>query len=93
MLSKLHLDITSAFEPITNVEQGHISLVVPLWSGWEVRHSVNKVPHSSREHEEDCFLQISTKCAQARHHRTGITFQVHIAKAAADTAGGLQWKF
>lgn len=61
MLSKLHLDITSAFGLITNVEQGHISLVVLLWSGWEVRHGVSKVPHSSGEREEGCLLHISAK--------------------------------
>lgn len=88
MLSKLHLDIISAFELITNVEQGHIPLVVLLWSGWEVRQDVSKVSHSSGEHEEDQCQQ----CAQARDYAIGITFQVHIARAAADTTR-LQWKF
>lgn len=88
MLSKLHLDIASAFELITNVEQGHFSLIVLLWSGWEARHYVSEVSHSSGGRLPSA--QQCQQCAQARDY--GI-WNTSTQPGQLLTTGGLQWKF
>lgn len=53
-----------------------------------------KVPHSSGEDEEDCLLRVHTNnVPEAGDSKIGITAQVHVAREAVDTTGGLQQRF